>query len=159
MKQTKQGTTKHSEALKLADTMFSRLRRSEWALETGSIDDGWFRCVTCGKPTDIKNGDCGHCVPRGVMNVRFCKTNTAGQCGSCNRFGNGQTIKFLKSIKNREGQEEHDRLVSIGESHDITKYNAVELLEMAKSFQDQAVKLYHENGLKYPWPVSRIPER
>lgn len=152
------GTTKHSAAMRLADEMFSLLRRTEWALMTGSLDQAFFRCVTCGKPTDIKSGDCGHCIPRGVMNLRYCKTNTAGQCGTCNRFGNGQTILFLKSIREREGQAEHDRLVKIGESHDITKYNAVELLDMARSFQNEAVKIWHDEGLPYPWEVKKIPE-
>jgi len=162
---TKSGTTKHGAAMKLADDMFSRLRRTEWAIETGSLEpamgfeSGYFRCVTCGNIQEIKRqGQCGHCIPRGVMKLRFCKTNTAGQCGNCNRFGNGQTILFLKSIREREGQEEHDRLVKIGESHDITKYNAIELLEMARSFQNEVIKIWHDAGLAYPWEVKKIPE-
>ena len=155
---TKSGATKHGAAMKLADDMFSRLRRTEWAIETGSLEQMYFRCVTCGRVTDIKNGDNGHCIPRGIMKLRFCKTNTAGQCGNCNRFGNGQTILFLKSIREREGQEEHDRLVMIGESHDITKYNAIELLEMARSFQNEVIKIWHDAGLAYPWEVKKIPE-
>lgn len=138
--------------------MFSRLRRTEWAIQTGDLAQGYFRCVTCQRPTDIKSGDNGHCIPRGVMRLRFTKTNTAGQCGNCNRFGNGQTILFLKSIREREGQVEHDRLVEIGERQEVFKYNVQELLSIAKTFQEEAIRLWKDEGLPYPWKEEKIPE-
>lgn len=148
----------HQKALKLADSMFSRLRRTEWCIQTGSLEQTYFRCVTCGNFTDLKNGDNGHCIPRGVMRLRFTKTNTAGQCGRCNRYGNGQTILFLKSIREREGKAEHDRLVEIGERNESFKYTTPELLDMARSYQTEAIKIWHTEGLAYPWPVEKIPE-
>lgn len=147
----------HSTAMKKADQMFSRLRRTEWAIETGSLENGgYFRCVTCGKVIAIKNGDCGHCVPRGVMETRFDKSNTAGQCTACNRFCNGQTIKYLDNIKTRLGETEYNRLIEADLHKSIIKYTTPELYEMAKEYQEEVLQLWSLAGEDYPWAVERF---
>lgn len=159
MSRNKDGQTSHSTALKLADEMFSRYRRSLACKERGDLDQRYVRCITCGEPKDIMRLDCGHCNPRGDMRTRFDIYNTEAQCGNCNRFGNGQTIKFLAKIKERYGEERHAYIVECGETMCIKKYNTFELLEKASAYQTLSINIWEEEGIKYPWAKKRIPER
>lgn len=154
----KDGRTSHSRALKYCDDWFSRKRRSEWSIDTSGLSSGGFTCVTCRQFTLIKNGDCGHCIPRGEMRARFLVMNTAGQCGKCNRYNNGETIKFLYSIENRYGLDVREKLEEIGRGARGKTYTTPELLEMAEKFQNETLKIWEKEGLPCPWKKERIPK-
>jgi hypothetical protein len=155
----KDGTTKHSKAMSLADQAFSRYIRSRASDESHGLESKTMQCITCERTIEIMKGDCGHCNPRGDMRTRYDDVNCSGQCAYCNQYGNGQTIKFLAAIREKHGQEEHDRIVKIGETKSITKLHVYELLEIARDYDTKAMRFWSMAGLPYPWKKLSIPEK
>jgi len=157
-KELKVKRTSHGAALKIADREFSRYRRSLSCIETGSLADGLFKCVTCGRITEIMNGDCGHCLHRKVMATRFSVVNTAGQCYTCNKWGGGEVIEFERVIEEQHGAEELARIKQASlRGNRVTKFSTPELLELARSYRDLTLQFYEEEGIEYPWKKEKIP--
>jgi hypothetical protein len=155
-KKKKDGGVTIGYAMGKADQMFSQLRRTMGAQENGTLETGLAVCVTCNKVMSIMALQNGHCVPRGVKETRFLIVNTGCQCATCNRFGNGQTIKFLKYIKEKYGEKIHAQLIEAGERKSTKKYKAYELMEMAREYQEKAIKIWEEAGLQYPWKKEKL---
>jgi len=55
-------------------------------------------CYTCGTIDHWKNLDCGHYVPRTVMNLRWDLRNMRPQCKKCNQLYYGNIIEFAKRL-------------------------------------------------------------
>jgi hypothetical protein len=67
--------------------------------------NGYIRCISCGKIVLWKEADNGHFINRKHMSLRFSETNCNAQCRSCNRFdeGNmtGYNLGMIKNMVNR----------------------------------------------------------
>ena len=70
-------------------------------------------CVSCRKPWDGEF-DAGHFLESGNNPfLRYDESNTAGQCRKCNRFKGGATADFERNLRQRIGDGEVDRLLSM----------------------------------------------
>lgn len=75
-------------------------------IRTAKIDDnGYTRCVTCGRLEHWKRLDAGHYVPRQDLATRWAVENVWPQCKPCNGFRGGEPEKMAEWI---------DRVYGIG---------------------------------------------
>jgi Bacteriophage Lambda NinG protein len=119
-------------------SIFIRLRDSD--------DNGYVKCVTCGKIYSWRNVDCGHYVKRNHQGARFNEKNCAGQCKYCNYVLQGNDVVFSKVIIERYGQQTHDLLKSA--ERGSKKRSQLELDLLAKEYHHKAIDLAEEKGLK-----------
>ena len=83
-----------------ADKMYSqyvRLRDSD--------DQGYCRCVTCGKRDHWKHMQAGHYVPRTYLALRWDDVNVNVQCVGCNIFKSGAMDEYAVFLIGRHGAE------------------------------------------------------
>lgn len=94
-----------------ADRLFSiyiRLRDSD--------ENGYGRCISCGKIVHWKDADAGHFVNRKHLNLRYDEMNVNLQCRSCNRFDEGNSAGYTQGLIKKYGE------------------NIIEVLRVKKSF-------------------------
>ena len=98
---------------KKLDTVFSRwVRLSE-------TDNGWGRCVTCGRTKMFKELDAGHFISRNCTPLRWDIRNVHIQCQRCNRFLGGQIEEYFLWMENEYGRDVVDEMIS--RKHDMFK--------------------------------------
>ena len=82
-----------------ADRLFSLLVRQENADENGYV-----RCVTCGKIIRWRNSHNGHFMVRQCQATRYDRENTGVQCVKCNTFSEGRQYDFAKYLDQKYGE-------------------------------------------------------
>ena len=60
--------------------------------------EGFANCYTCPAYQPRKMLQCGHWISRRHKAVRWHRDNVRIQCGGCNKFRNGEPIKFRKNL-------------------------------------------------------------
>jgi hypothetical protein len=85
---------------------FIRLRDSD--------QNGYCRCITCGRFASWKNMDAGHFISREKMATRYDEMNVHAQCQQCNRFKSGNQYEHGKSIDRMHGKGSADILSAKG---------------------------------------------
>lgn len=83
---------------------FIRLRDSD--------DNGYGRCISCGKVFHWKDADCGHYITRDHMSTRWDERNCSLQCKHCNRFQSGNMAEYTKGLMKKYGPEILDILIA-----------------------------------------------
>ena len=92
--------------IKEADRLFSLLVRQEEA-----NDEGYSRCVTCGKIAHWRKQHCGHFMPRQHMATRYDRMNVGTQCVTCNTFHEGRQFEFSQFLNKKYGPGTADELL------------------------------------------------
>ena len=77
---------------------------SEYIRQHYADQDGFVRCITCGKVVFWNIIQCGHFISRKYLPVRWEFKNTAPQCKSCNVFNQGEQYKFSVWIEQTFGK-------------------------------------------------------
>lgn len=91
--------------IKNASTLKDKLDRvfSEFIRLRDADNNGYCRCISCGKIVHWREADCGHFVNRSHMGTRFSERNCNAQCRSCNRYDEGNNIGYTRGLINRYG--------------------------------------------------------
>lgn len=87
------------------DKVFSRYIRMRDA-----DDDGYVKCVTCGKREWWQDVDCGHFIQRDRLAVRYSTENAHAQCKRCNRYRGGEQFLHGEAIRRLHGADAPERL-------------------------------------------------
>ena len=110
---------------------------SEYIRKRDSDDNGYIRCISCGKIVHLKEADNGHYINRKHNSTRYDEINCNAQCRSCNRFDEGNLQGYRKGLIKKYGLE------------------AVELLELKKfnkcklgKFEIEVLGKLYKNKLK-----------
>lgn len=69
-------------------------------------EDGFFKCISCGKVKPIDKMNAGHYVPVGQCSfLRFDVWNTNGECEGCNCFDKFHLVGYRKNLIEKIGLE------------------------------------------------------
>src|SRR3990167_8413376 len=85
-------------------------------------------CITCDKRYPIKNLHAGHFIPGRHNSILFDERGVHAQCGVCNLWLKGNTVKYYEKMKVMYGQDVIDELEKLDEPK--RQYKSFELLEM-----------------------------
>lgn len=96
---------------------------------------GYGKCITCERRIHYREGDCGHFVHRQHMATRFDERNCALQCRDCNRFNDGEQIKFAIALDRKHGPGTWDYLQFFAKT--TVKLTRPEVEEMATYYRDK----------------------
>ncbi|MBD9179512.1 MAG: recombinase [Odoribacter splanchnicus] len=118
-------------------SQFIRLRDAD--------NNGYVRCISCGKVRYWKDVDCGHFVNRSHMSLRFNEKNCNAQCQGCNRFDEGNNIGYTKGIIKKYGIGVIDELEVL--KYQTTSFSEFDYQVMIKYYQDKVKQLKKEKGL------------
>lgn len=118
---------------KKLDTVFSKwVRYSE-------TENGWGRCVTCGKRKKFEDLDCGHFISRNWTILRWDPRNCHTQCKYCNRFAGGEIDEYFLWIDKTYGDGTARKMIS--HKHDIFKLERSWLEEQIEIYKKKVEKL------------------
>ena len=117
--------------------MFSEYRR-----RSSIEEDGFVKCVTCGKRMRWQDSQCGHYISRNRLAVRWNPKNTAPQCVGCNVFKAGNMPEYTLYLQQKYGKGIIEKLVK--ESKQIIKLRSADLEDMIKVYQNKLDKLKGE---------------
>lgn len=119
------------------DEVFSRYIRLRDADENGYI-----RCISCGKIHHFSEMDCGHFINRSHMATRYDEQNCNGQCRSCNRFDEGNNIGYTRGLIAKYGPQVIDLLYL--KKNTIKKWDIFELETLIAHYQKEVKKLEYK---------------
>lgn len=118
-------------------TLKSKLDRifSEYIRRRDAGENGYVRCISCGKIVHWEQSDAGHYVNRKHMSLRYDEKNVNAQCRDCNRFNEGNMIGYAKGLIAKYGQGVIDYL-------DVKRFNACKMTEfelgvLVKEYRDK----------------------
>jgi len=93
---------------------------SEYIRLRDTDENGYGRCISCGKIIHWKEGDAGHYVNRKHLSLRYDEKNVNLQCRSCNRFSEGNAIGYNHGLVEKYGDGVIDYLT-------VKKFNCCHL--------------------------------
>ena len=115
MKKKKKMTKSIIQRLDKVFSIFIRLRDSN--------ENGYIRCISCGKIVHWKKSDCGHFINRKHLSTRWHEKNCNAQCRACNRFDEGNFPGYLVGINKKYGTKILDELT-------LLKYQVSKLTDL-----------------------------
>ena len=119
------------------DEVFSRYIRLRDADENGYI-----RCISCGKIRHFSEMDCGHFINRSHMATRYDEQNCNGQCRSCNRFDEGNNIGYTRGLIAKYGPQVISLLYL--KKNTIKKWDSFELEALIAHYKKEIQKLEYK---------------
>ena len=84
---------------------------SEYIRQRDSDENGYGRCIACGKVVHWKNADCGHYINRRFLALRYSEINCNLQCRSCNRFSEGNLAEYGLALQKKYGEDIIKKLI------------------------------------------------
>lgn len=117
-----------------ADKYFSIYIRRRDADEWGEV-----KCCTCSNRGHWKLFDCGHFIPRGKLATRYDERNCHSQCAHCNRFLNGNLVKYEIFLRSKYGNEVVEELKI--KSKESVKWMPHQIQEMTEEFKSKIKEL------------------
>lgn len=109
-------------------------------------DNGYGRCISCGKIVFWKEADAGHFVNRSHMGTRYSERNVNLQCRSCNRFDEGNNIGYTRGLISKYGVKVINDLEV--KKHSISQLSAFDYEVMITHYQDEVKRLKEEKEFK-----------
>ncbi len=98
-------------------------------------DNGYIRCISCGKVVYWKDADCGHYVNRANMATRYHEKNCNAQCRRCNRFEEGNMLGYTKGLIRKYGEGILDELDWL--RHQTSKMTKFEYETLIKYYKEK----------------------
>ncbi len=108
---------------------------SEFIRRRDADENGYIRCISCGKIVHWKDADCGHFVNRKHLSVRWNEQNCNAQCRSCNRFNEGSLYMYSKGLDKKYGPGTADKLISL--QNQSVKLTQFEIDTLTKFYRDE----------------------
>lgn len=137
----KKSTTKRKSTLiEKLDKVFSyfiRLRDSD--------DNGYCRCISCGKIEFWKYIQNGHFVNRGHMSTRFDEKNCNAQCVKCNMYDEGNNIGYMRGLIKKYGPSIIDELYV--KKHQESHLHDFDIKVLIEDYQKRVDKLMKQKQL------------
>lgn len=118
---------------------------SEYKRLSESDENGYGRCISCGKTVYWTDADCGHYVNRKHLSLRWSETNCHLQCRSCNRFDEGNLPAYTLALQKKYGDDIVSRLLAA--KNIIVKYSNAEGLAMIAHYTKEVNALRKQKGL------------
>ena len=84
-------------------------------IRTKNSEDGYCKCIICGKPYLIAQIDNGHCFKRGNHAVRWLEEDCMPQCKNCNQFTDTDD-QYEEIIKEKVGIVRFEELERLARS-------------------------------------------
>ena len=119
-------------------SLFVRLR--------DAMNNGFCRCISCGKVYHWKNLQCGHYMSRRYMATRFDEDNCHAQCVACNIFNQGNIQGYRRGLLIKIG-ENRINLIEYKALNTVCKYSEFEFKELIKYYKLRTEQLRKEKGL------------
>jgi hypothetical protein len=116
------------------DKLFSLYIRMSHADE-----EGFVRCVTCGKKMPWRESQCGHWIKRGHHATRWHPMNAYPQCAGDNLYKNGLQDEMALHIQRVHGPETLEELIRL--KHTTRKWSVPELRELIEQLEEQVCQL------------------
>lgn len=118
---------------------------SEYIRLRDAMDNGFFRCISCGQIKPFGQADNGHYINRQHMSTRFDEMNCNAQCRRCNRFMEGNIQNYRKGMVAKYGEQK----VILLESRQgiIRKFSDFEYEERIKHYKALNKKFRKEKGI------------
>lgn len=108
---------------------------SEYIRLRDTDENGFGKCITCGRVIHWKKGDCGHGIPRQHKATKYNECNNALQCKPCNGFEGGKREIFKQRIDERYGPGTWDKLELA--SRAVCKRGKVEIEIMTEYYKEK----------------------
>lgn len=124
----KTSSTDYTKARDLADKWMSKYIRLRDADE-----NGYGRCISCGRIVHWSEADNGHYINRGHLNTRYDEQNCNLQCRNCNRFDEGNKEGYCLGLIAKYGDEVVNHLYL--KKHIFRKYSVFELKAIADDYR------------------------
>lgn len=112
---------------------------SLWIRLRDTDENGYGKCITCGRVIHYKKGDCGHGIPRQHKATKYNEMNNSLQCKPCNGFEGGKREVFKQRVDERWGPGTWDKLELMSRS--VCKRGAFEYEVMATYYKGEVEKL------------------
>lgn len=84
---------------------------SEYIRRRDSDENGYGKCISCGKVVHWKDADAGHFVNRKHNSLRWNEANVNLQCRACNRFDEGNLPGYALGIQKKHGKDIIEKLM------------------------------------------------
>lgn len=123
------------------DKVFSQYIRLKY-----SDENGYCRCISCGKIHFWKDIQCGHYMSRRYMSTRWSEDNVRPQCVACNIFNQGNIQMFRRALIKEIGEQRVD-LIEARARQETCKYSEFEYSAMIKDFKKKVIQLLKEKHL------------
>lgn len=108
---------------------------SLYVRQSESDDNGYAKCVTCGKIAHWKEMDAGHYIPRSILATRWDERNVHVQCRGCNRFGGGKIDEYAIYLRKRYPDTILEDLNA--QKRKITKLYVVDYQRLIEEYQEK----------------------
>jgi len=113
--------------------VFSLFIRTRDAIKTTKTLDEAI-CITCDKRYPIKNLHAGHFIPGRHNSILFDERNVHAQCGVCNMWRKGNTVKYFRKMQQMYGDDVINELEKKDtETKQFKQHDLVDLLETYKN--------------------------
>jgi hypothetical protein len=129
-----------NELIEVLDGVFS-----EYIRMRDADDNGYCRCISCGKYYHFRDLHCGHFISRQNEAVRYNEVNNNSQCVSCNSFKQGMWFEYEQALIEKYGKDEVEKLKNIAKLGG--KLDAWLLQEMIVEYRAKVRELKKEKGL------------
>lgn len=117
---------------------FCKLRRLQEA-----NDNGYVRCITCGRIVKWNNCDGGHFIDRRHRGTELEPDNVWPQCMVCNRFMSGDKNEYRMALALKIGEERLGRLLKLKTfDHSHKDYQS-----LAKAFNSESCEIRRKKGI------------
>ena len=117
---------------------FCKLRRLQEA-----SDNGYVRCITCGRLVKWNECDGGHFIDRRHRGTELEPDNVWPQCMVCNRFLSGDKQEYRNALESRIGIERLERLERLKSGGHIYK----DYRSLAKAFNSESRQIRKRKGI------------
>lgn len=111
-----------------------------------SDNNGYCRCISCGKIVFWKQIQNGHYMSRRYLSTRFSEDNCRPQCVSCNMFNQGNIQMYRRGLISEIGEQRVD-LVEARARQETAKYSEFEYIELIKYYSKEVMRLLREKHL------------
>lgn len=118
---------------------------SEYIRIRDADQNGFIRCISCGKSVFWKEADAGHYINRKHLSLRFNEINVNAQCRSCNRFDEGNIPAYGMALQGKYGKEIIEKLLA--SKNQTMKLGRFEIEQLTKDVKTKLSQLKKEKGL------------
>ena len=123
------------------DKVFSQYIRLKY-----SDENGYCRCISCGKIHFWKDIQCGHYMSRRYMSTRWSEDNARPQDTACNIFNQGNIQMYRRALSKEIGEQRVD-LIEARARQETCKYSEFEYAAMIKDYKKKVIELLKEKHL------------
>lgn len=118
---------------------------SEYIRLRDADNNGYIRCISCGKVVFWKDADNGHFINRKHMSLRFSETNCNAQCRACNRFDEGNMTGYNLGMIKKIGQQAVDLLILA--KNNVNKISDAEYKVLISYYQQKVKEIKLQKNL------------